>query len=635
MSGSSFRCLDPQVFDRNWDALSFYHPNVARRIRHALKIEHDEQSPEPVHIPPLEGLQDVLIGGKDTVIAVTQDGTHAEIVGPQWNRTPRQGSRNAIAQSPPQILFILSGGDLSFLEDCRNLIDFEQRAIVVVEHRVLLFLAALAARDRCDLLSHPNLFLCVGDDYEQQLRQLSQENAFELVPPARITAVAGAGFAFPDDQERYVSMIRALLADLAGRHRDFVMKHQDFLRNLSSTRRFHAPPRIWGYAVAPAKMVYSIHREILETLFEGFRSAGWDARLLLESRERWTTRNRILRDIALFDPDVYFFLNSVSNQFFEALFGSVLQDSVVKRPRIVYLADEFAFSPIGSAEGLGEWDHVFAIDPEYQRRLSNRNLASLHYLPAAASVKEPGAFKTEFDHAVSFVGSVVDLSAVIISLPPTERDWLEERIERAQQGKFLSDIIPDDAAAISPRLISFCRDYATNVRKPFLRGSRAVMYLLSVEANTRKRIKTLASLLSYGVAIYGPEDWVTLLPASREESYRGPLPFDQVPSLFASSSINLNLHSLQCPTALNPRDFDILASGGFLMSDYVTEADAGLIVDGRDAVFFRGLEDLHKQVEYYLSHEKERIEIAQQGHRTAVPQHSLLNRARQILETFG
>ena len=120
MSGSSFRRLDPQVFDRNWDALSFYHPSVARRIRHALKIEHDEQSPEPVRIPPLEGLQDVLIGGKDTVIAVTQDGTHAEIVGPQWNRTPRQGSRNAVAQSPPQILFILSGGDLSFLEDCNR-----------------------------------------------------------------------------------------------------------------------------------------------------------------------------------------------------------------------------------------------------------------------------------------------------------------------------------------------------------------------------------------------------------------------------------------------------------------------------------------------------------------------------------
>ena len=160
------------------------------------------------------------------------------------------------------------------------------------------------------------------------------------------------------------------------------------------------------------------------------------------------------------------------------------------------------------------------------------------------------------------------------------------------------------------------------------------MYLLSVEANTRKRVRTLAELIPYNVAIYGPKEWMNLLPPEGADNCRGPLPYEQIPSLFASSSINLNIHSLQCPSALNSRDFDILASGGFLLSDYVTEADAGLITHGRDAVFYRGIEDLKNQVEFYLSNENERKEIARHGHQTAINNHGFRSRAQQMLDAI-
>ena len=176
--------------------------------------------------------------------------------------------------------------------------------------------------------------------------------------------------------------------------------------------------------------------------------------------------------------------------------------------------------------------------------------------------------------------------------------------------------------------------YASKVRKPFLRGPRAVRYLLSVEANTRKRVESVRALLPHGIAVYGPPDWVNLLPKEAQQNYHAPLSFDQLPDLFVSSSINLNLHSLQCPTSLNPRDFDVLAGGGFLLSDYVPEAESGLLVDGQDAVFFRGLHDLSEKVGYYLENEDERLSIVRQGHETVRSKHLLSQRAADILSLF-
>ncbi|MFH1741857.1 MAG: glycosyltransferase [bacterium] len=633
---TSFRRLDRQIFDKNWDTLSFYHPHTVASIRRAIGFVEEDACPDLPTLPMLDGIQDVLIEPGRRMMAVSQSGSQSEIIGPEWNGSPRAELTRVLSEINPRVLFLFSCGDLSCLDDCRTLGGFDRRIVLVLESWMILFLAALAIRDLTDFLSHPNVFFCIGPDYGAEALDIVHEQALFAIAPAEVAGTAGAGFVAPEDRDAYISSIRGLLQELAEEHRNFVTRYENFVTSLGRDQRLDKsrPVRIWGYAVAPEKMVYSIHLEMLQSLFNGFQAVGQNPRLFIESRERWTTRLRILDDITSFEPDIYFFLNNVPDLSFQALFGFSWKREMVRRPRFVWLVDEFAFSPICSTEGLGPLDHVFAMDPAYVDRLRDRDLGALHYLPVAASIQTPGKMRDCYRHPISFVGSVVDLSGCFKTLGSDKRSWMEERISRIESGETLFDVLPDDFLEIPAALVKAAEDYSDRVRKPFLRGIRAVRYLISVEANVRKRVRAVRSLLPYGLAVYGPPEWKNLLPENGQNAYHGPLPFDQLPDLFASSSINLNLHSLQCPRSLNPRDFDVLAAGGFLLSDRVPEADAGLLADGEDAVFYQGETDLSEKVHYYLENEDERNRIAERGHETVMERHLLLHRAEKMLSLF-
>ena len=58
-------------------------------------------------------------------------------------------------------------------------------------------------------------------------------------------------------------------------------------------------------------------------------------------------------------------------------------------------------------------------------------------------------------------------------------------------------------------------------------------------------------------------------------------------------------------------------------------------VPGEDFDFFDGTEDLLTKIEYYLSHEKERKDIAENGFCKVAKQHTYLHRVRTMLETAG
>ena len=44
-------------------------------------------------------------------------------------------------------------------------------------------------------------------------------------------------------------------------------------------------------------------------------------------------------------------------------------------------------------------------------------------------------------------------------------------------------------------------------------------------------------------------------------------PYHDLADAYASADVCLNIHSIQCPTCLNPRDFDVLMATGCLLSD--------------------------------------------------------------------
>jgi hypothetical protein len=84
-------------------------------------------------------------------------------------------------------------------------------------------------------------------------------------------------------------------------------------------------------------------------------------------------------------------------------------------------------------------------------------------------------------------------------------------------------------------------------------------------------------------------------------------PVEELPSVFASSRINLNIHSVQCRGSLNQRDFNAPMAGGFLLSDWVPAAGR-FFSPGIEAVYWSGIDDLRRKIAFYREKRKKETE---------------------------
>ncbi len=88
----------------------------------------------------------------------------------------------------------------------------------------------------------------------------------------------------------------------------------------------------------------------------------------------------------------------------------------------------------------------------------------------------------------------------------------------------------------------------------------------------------------------------------------------EVSKIYNKSKINLNI-TLHCiETGACQRVFDVMAAGGFMISNYQPEL-AKLFVEDEEIVLFRTKEELMEKVSFYLNHEDQRKAIASAGQR--------------------
>lgn len=89
---------------------------------------------------------------------------------------------------------------------------------------------------------------------------------------------------------------------------------------------------------------------------------------------------------------------------------------------------------------------------------------------------------------------------------------------------------------------------------------------------------------------------------------------DMMPCVFNASRINLNISLRSIHSGVPLRVMDIMAAGGFLLSNYQPEI-AELFKEDKEVVLFRSLEEAITKIKYYLEHEDERLSISLAGKR--------------------
>jgi spore maturation protein CgeB len=143
------------------------------------------------------------------------------------------------------------------------------------------------------------------------------------------------------------------------------------------------------------------------------------------------------------------------------------------------------------------------------------------------------------------------------------------------------------------------------------------------------RESVVVALQGFDTHVYGSAAWRTA-PIHASRVHPGVFG-TRTNEVFNSARINLNVHRwFGQGSAMNLRLFEVPASRGFLLTDWVAEID-GAYRPGEHVVCWRTPEELRAKVAYYLAHEDERREIAARGHEHFLRHHTYAVRARELL----
>lgn len=282
--------------------------------------------------------------------------------------------------------------------------------------------------------------------------------------------------------------------------------------------------------------------------------------------------------------------------------------------------------------------HAFIFDHYLYQEYDALCPGRVHYLPLGADMDfYDGISVSEEDHAmydcdISFVGSFHSeyciYDRLADGLPERMRGYIDGLIE-AQLNVYgyclIRDAFSDDWAE------EFKRRAAWSVLPDYHEDIRSIItdQYLGFKCTQRDRIRTLQAISRhYRVDLYTTED-TSMLPDINNRGIAKS--FTMMPRIFKCSKINLNMTARTIKSGLPQRIFDIMAAGGFVLSNYQSEIPE-YFTPGKDIVLYESIPDLLEKIGYYLAHEDERLQIAQNGYEKVKKQHLLMHRAQEMLK---
>ena len=143
------------------------------------------------------------------------------------------------------------------------------------------------------------------------------------------------------------------------------------------------------------------------------------------------------------------------------------------------------------------------------------------------------------------------------------------------------------------------------------------------------RAAILSSIVDLGLAIWGP-GWDKVEQESLRWCVRGSQALSRKEWLkaYAATDIVINIHS-QGKEGLNLRVWEALAAGACLVSDHRVDSDRFL--DGAVETF-TSLSDLRLRCQELLRNAPRRKQMAEEGRKRVLAQHTFRHRAEQILK---
>lgn len=262
-------------------------------------------------------------------------------------------------------------------------------------------------------------------------------------------------------------------------------------------------------------------------------------------------------------------------------------------------------------------------DRHYIRDMETLGFPNVEYLPYAAdsTIFYPPSHSISKRYPVSFVGNSLN-------------NIIEERLKEIGTEKYLMRVY----SKLTQNPPHFSSDYGETIdliQKEIEENKFKDKDLASLEVavnskwTQKRRVGALLALEEFKPHVFGDKGWKELLPPSfnlhSEVNYH-----KELPEIYLTTEINLNVSNVQLKNSANQRLFDVCACGSFLLTDH-SLAVQRFLMPGESVETFESYEELSKKVRYYLKHPEEREKIAKKGSKTILEHHTYAHRFEEIL----
>lgn len=288
-------------------------------------------------------------------------------------------------------------------------------------------------------------------------------------------------------------------------------------------------------------------------------------------------------------------------------------------------------------------NYIFIFDRIQTEKFSSMNPGHVFHMPLGCDIGSSVQTaitdheRNSYSCDVSFIGSLYsDMSInkyniVYNKLPDYIKGYVEGLINAQQLiygYNFIEDSISDEWALEFRKYTDwdFAEDYNHD-----LKGIVADYYI-GYKCTEQERINTLKRVSeNFSTDLYTLSD-TTVLPNihNRGVADSGTM----MPKIFKCSKINLNITSRTIKSGLPLRIFDIIREGGFVISNYQSEIPEYFTPD-EDLILYDSIPDLLNKIDYYLSHDEERTQIAKNGYNKAKEFHTYDIRIQEMLSITG
>lgn len=287
---------------------------------------------------------------------------------------------------------------------------------------------------------------------------------------------------------------------------------------------------------------------------------------------------------------------------------------------------------------LYEENYVFVFDKKQLERMKKQGLRHVYYRPLAVETKRIASLQVtmedvqNFSADISFVGMLYEnnhYNQDVAKFTEEEKAYLDNIILKTvlcwEKGRSVFSHISEEMSLQLKRLALPWTQY--EIALPYFQE----LYYIVRKVTEIERICILNGLaLNHKVDLYT----VSNTEALKNVRLHGRVDYnEELPKIYNLSKINLNVTMRSIETGVPQRIFDIMGSAGFVLSNYQEELEE-LFVPDQEIVFFHNMEELVEKVNYYLTHEQERIQIAVNGYYKVTKCYSYKTALTHILKTI-